>query len=60
VNRPDHAAHYHILVLSVVGFISDPTLGWLQSEEVGSVALYIIMWRIDPLLGKDLETAVAM
>jgi hypothetical protein len=32
-DSPDQAAHYHIL-----GFVSDPALGWLQSAEV-----YILM-----------------
>jgi hypothetical protein len=34
-DSPNHAAQYHILGLEVEGFISDPALGWLQSEELG-------------------------
>lgn len=33
-DTPNHAAHYHILRLSVWGFVSELTLGWSQSKEI--------------------------
>jgi hypothetical protein len=36
----NQAAHFHILGLQILGFISDPAaLDWLQGEEVSLVLL---------------------
>jgi hypothetical protein len=40
-DSPDKAAHYHILDPYILGFISDPALGLLQSKKESLVLYYV-------------------